>query len=188
MRNKSRMHSKSCSVWREAKKSNREEKEKFEIIFSNFERRRRNLTILSPVLRREREIWKKILNFREEKEKGIFFSQASKGERESEKRFTIFEKRQRNLKCCSPTLRREREIWKQILDFWEEKEKWIYFSQASRGEREFWKLVLQMCYQMFPQIASLRGYMSHWLHLFVFSPLYVFRCLFKWPAQEDAKL
>ena len=58
-----------CSGWREAKKSNREEEEKFENNFSNFERRKRNLNSLSPVSRREREIRKNILNFREEKEK-----------------------------------------------------------------------------------------------------------------------
>ena len=33
----------------------REEKEKFEILFSSFERRKRNLKFLSLVLRRERE-------------------------------------------------------------------------------------------------------------------------------------
>ena len=124
-------------MWREAKKSNREEKEKFEIIFSYFERRRRNQKILSLVSRREREIWKQSLNFREEKERGIFFSQASRGERECEKRFIIFEKRQRNLKCCSPTLRREREIWKQILHFWDEKEKLKLFSKASKEKENF---------------------------------------------------
>ena len=45
----------SCTEQREAKKSNREEKEKFE---------------------------KNILQFREEKEKGILFSRDSRGERE----------------------------------------------------------------------------------------------------------
>ena len=70
------------SHWREAKKSNREEKEKFDILFSNFEKRKRNLKFLSPVSRGEREIWKKVLHFREEKEKGVFFSQVSRGERE----------------------------------------------------------------------------------------------------------
>ena len=62
--------------------SNREEKEKFEIIFSNFERRKRNLKLIPPVLIREREIWKGVLHFREEKEKWILFSQDSRGERE----------------------------------------------------------------------------------------------------------
>ena len=70
------------SDWREPKKANREEKEKFENIFSNFERRRRNLKILSPVLIRKREIRKifstlekrkrneySLLKLREEKEK-----------------------------------------------------------------------------------------------------------------------
>ena len=41
------------SGWRDAKKSNREEEEKFE---NNFQRRKRNLNSLSPVSRREREI------------------------------------------------------------------------------------------------------------------------------------
>ena len=44
------------SGWRESKKSNREEKEKFESNFSHFERRKRNMISLSPVSRREREI------------------------------------------------------------------------------------------------------------------------------------
>ena len=46
----------------------REEREKSEILF--------------PVLRREREIWKRVLHFRDEKEKWILFSQDSRGERE----------------------------------------------------------------------------------------------------------
>ena len=46
------------SGWRESKKSIREEKEKFESNFSHFERRKRNLNSLSPVSRREKEIWK----------------------------------------------------------------------------------------------------------------------------------
>ena len=70
------------SHWREAKKSNREEKEKFDTLFSNFEKRKRNLKFISPASRGETEIWKKLLHFREEKEKGIFFSQVSRGKRE----------------------------------------------------------------------------------------------------------
>ena len=54
------------SGWREAEKSNRKEKEKFENNFSHFERRKRNLNSLSPVSRWEREIIQNILNFREE--------------------------------------------------------------------------------------------------------------------------
>ena len=136
------LHSLQCnalvtSLWREAKKSNREEKEKFDILFSNFEKRKRNLKFLSPVSRGEREIWKKVLHFREEKEKGIFFSQVSRGEREFFLKVSNFEKRKRNLKFFSPVLRREREIWKSVLHFREEKEKWILFSQDSRGEGEF---------------------------------------------------
>ena len=48
-------------------------------IFSNFEKRKRNLKFFSSVLRREREIWKRVLHFREEKEKWILFSQDSRG-------------------------------------------------------------------------------------------------------------
>ena len=79
--------------WREAKKSNREEKEKFEILFSNLEKRKRTLKFLSPVSRREREICKKLLHFWEEKENGIFYSQVSRGEREILKKISNFEKR-----------------------------------------------------------------------------------------------
>ena len=128
--------------WREAKKSNREEKEKFEILFSNLEKRKRTLKFLSPLSRREREICKKVLHFREEKENGIFYSQVSRGEREIFTKISNFEKR--------------REIWNSFLKFREEKEKfakrfsffqeeikkWIFFSQILRGGREFWKQIL----------------------------------------------
>ena len=40
------------------------------------------MNFLSSVSRREREIRKNILNFREEKEKGIFFAHASRRDRE----------------------------------------------------------------------------------------------------------
>ena len=50
-----------------------------------------------------------MLNFREEKEKWIFYSQASRRERESENNFSVFEK--------------EREIFDAVPKFWEEKEK-----------------------------------------------------------------
>ena len=95
--------------WREAKKSNREEKEKFEILFSNLEKRKRTLKFLSPVSRREREICKKLLHFWEEKENGIFYSQVSRGEREILKKISNFEKR--------------REIWNSLSQFREKKEK-----------------------------------------------------------------
>ena len=95
--------------WREAKKSNREEKEKFEILFSNLEKRKRTLKFLSPLSRREREICKKVLHFREEKENGIFYSQVSRGEREIFTKISNSEKK--------------REIWNSFLKFREEKEK-----------------------------------------------------------------
>ena len=82
-------------------------------------------------------MWKRVLHFREVKEKGIFFSQVSRGEREFFLKVSNFEKRKRNLKFFSPVLRREREIWKRVLHFRDEKEKWILFYQDSRGEREF---------------------------------------------------
>ena len=37
-----------------------------------------------------------MLNFREEKEKWIFYAQASRRERESENNISVFEKRKRN--------------------------------------------------------------------------------------------
>ena len=90
------------SVWREAKMSNREEKEKFENNFSNFEREKRNFKPISPLSRGEREIWK---------------------------RFSTFERRKRNMKTISPLSRREWEICKAVRQFREEKEKsrvWIF--------------------------------------------------------------
>ena len=95
--------------WREAKKSKREEKEKFEILFSNLEKRKRTLKFHSPLSRREREICKKVLHFREEKENGIFYSQVSRGEREIFTKISNSEKK--------------REIWNSFLKFREEKEK-----------------------------------------------------------------
>ena len=105
-----------------------EEKEKPEIHFPSFERRKRNLKKGSPLSRRERE--RDFLFSSFERRKRIFF------------KISNFEKRKRNLKFFSPVLRREREIWKRVLHFREEKEKWIFFSQISRGEREFWKRIL----------------------------------------------
>ena len=99
-------------------KSDREEK--FDILFSNFEKRKRNLKFLSPVSRRERE-------------RDIIFSSFKRRKRIFLK-VSNFEKRKRNLKFFSPVLRREREIWKSVLHFREEEEKWILFSQDSRGE------------------------------------------------------
>ena len=101
----------------------REEKEKPEIPFPSFERRKRNLKKGSPLSRRERE--RDFLFSSFERRKRIFF-----------KSLQLREEKE-NLKFFSPVLRREREIWKSVLHFREEKEKWILFSQDSRGEREF---------------------------------------------------
>ena len=43
-----------------------------------------------------------------------------------------------------------------------------------------------VCFQMSPQIACLRGCIIDWLHLFDFSPLWDFKCVFKLLAWEDA--
>ena len=73
----------------------REEKEKPEIHFPSFERRKRNLKKGSPLSRRERE-------------RDFLFSS--------------FERRKR-IFLKSPISRREREIWNSFPQFWEEKEK-----------------------------------------------------------------
>ena len=123
------LHRQCGSGWREAKKSIREEKEKFENNFSHFERRKRNLNSLSQ--------------FREEKEK-------------FENNFSNFERRKRKLNSLSPVSRREREIRQNILNFREEKEKfWLHFYNfekrkrilkffpfISRVEREKWNSLL----------------------------------------------
>ena len=41
-------------------------------------------------------------------------------------------------------------------------------------------------FQMFPQIACMRGCIVTWLHLFAFSPLCVFKCILKLFAREEA--
>ena len=114
-----------CSGWREAKKSIREEKEKFENNFSHFERRKRNLNSLSPVSRKEREIWKLFLPFWEEKEKSEF-------------PFASFEKRKRIFKTISSISRGERESWIPFPQFREEKEKSDkIFSTFEKRKRNF---------------------------------------------------
>ena len=73
--------------------------------------------------RREREIWKQFLQFREEKEKSEF-------------PFPSFE-REREIKKNILNFREEKEkSEKNILNTREEKEKSKFFAQASRGERE----------------------------------------------------
>ena len=62
--------------WKKSQILRREEKS--EIPYPSFEKR--NLQKGSPLSRREREICKKVLLFREEKEKWIFFSQVSRGD------------------------------------------------------------------------------------------------------------
>ena len=65
---------------------------------SQIEKRKRNMTIISPISRGEREIWIPFLQFREEKEK-------------SERIFSTFEKRKRNFDYISTISRREGEYW-----------------------------------------------------------------------------
>ena len=111
--------------WQEAKQSIREEKEKIWNYFSHFERRKRNLNSLSPVLRREREMWKLFLPFREAKEKSEF-------------PFPSFEKRKRNMKTISFISRGGRESWIQFPQLREEKEKSIkIFLTFEKGNRNF---------------------------------------------------
>ena len=66
---------------REAKKSNREEKEKFEKIFSNFEKRKRKGFHFSRFERRKRNFLNDSPLSRRERERD-FISQGSRGERE----------------------------------------------------------------------------------------------------------
>ena len=115
----------------------REEKEKSEIPFPGYEKRKRNLKSDSQLLRRERERvtlfssfkrikrkWNKILLFREETEKTeILFSnfekrkrnlktdsQLSRREREMDILFSSFKRRKRILTTSSPNVRRERDM------------------------------------------------------------------------------
>ena len=97
------------SGWREAKKSNREEKEKSEFPFPIFEKRKRNLKTISLISRGERESWIPFPQFREEKEK-------------FENNFSYFERRERKLNFLSPVSRREREI-RQIFSTFEKRKR-----------------------------------------------------------------
>ena len=102
----------------EAKKSVIDERPK-----SQIEKRKRNLKLISPVFKGERETWNSFPQLREEKEK-------------SKTIFSTFERRKRNgysilklqeekgkVKTVSPFSRREREILNVVSQFWEEKEK-----------------------------------------------------------------
>ena len=105
------------SHWREAKKPNREEKEKLKNNFSHFERRKRNLNSLSPISRREREIRIPLPCFESRKRNPKFFCPVSRGERETWIPFQSFERRKRNLKFSFPVSRGEREIGEKIFNF-----------------------------------------------------------------------
>ena len=61
----------SWPVMDESPKSPLERRKRNLIFFSNFEKRKRKLTFLSLVL--IWEIWKRVLNFQDKKEKGVFF-------------------------------------------------------------------------------------------------------------------
>ena len=103
--------------------------------------------------RREREIWKQFLQFREEKEKSEFpFHSFERRKRNLNFLSTGFERRQRNLNFLSPVSRGEREIWISFPQIREEKEKsefpfhsferrkrnLNFLSTVSRREREIW--------------------------------------------------
>ena len=75
--------------WRDAKKSNREEKEKYGIHISSFEKRKEKCRDLFPGSRREQELLQKkwwnfkyFLQFRDEKRNPKVFSLVSRRERE----------------------------------------------------------------------------------------------------------
>ena len=102
------------SHWRDAKKPNREEKEKLENNFSAFERRKRNLNSLSPISRREREIWISLPRLERRKRNLECSCPVSRGERETRIPFPSFDRRKRNLEFLCPVSRREREIGKYI--------------------------------------------------------------------------
>ena len=106
--------SKAISHWRDAKKPDREEKEKLENNFSAFERRKRNLNSLSPISRREREIWISLPRLERRKRNLECSCPVSRGERETRIPFPSFERRKRNLEFLCPVSRREREIGKYI--------------------------------------------------------------------------
>ena len=88
----------------------REGKEKSEFLFPSFEKRKRNLKIISLISRGERKSWIPFPQFREEKEK-------------SNKIFLTFEKRKRNCDYISTISRREREYWNSSFYFESKKRK-----------------------------------------------------------------
>ena len=61
------------SHWREAKKSNREEKEKFDILFSNFEKRKRNLKFFPHFREEKKKLKKRFSTFEKRERKGFSF-------------------------------------------------------------------------------------------------------------------
>ena len=97
------------SHWRDAKKPNREEKEKLKNNFSTFERRKRNLNSISQ--------------FREEKEKSKFLCLVSRGEREILNFLAQFREEKEKPEFIFPVSRGEREILNSFAQFREQKEK-----------------------------------------------------------------
>ena len=88
----------------------REEKEKPEIPFPSFERRKRNLKKGSPLSRRERERGFLFSSFERRKRTFLTNLQFREEKEKSEILFSSFEKRKRNLEKGSPLSRREREM------------------------------------------------------------------------------
>ena len=80
-----------CTEQREAKKSNREEKEKFEKIFSNFEKRKRKGFHFSRFERRKRNFLNDSPLSRRERERDFIFSRFERRTRNSKYKFCKYE-------------------------------------------------------------------------------------------------
>ena len=80
-----------CTEEREAKKSNREEKEKFEKIFSNFEKRKRKGFHFSRFERRKRNFLNDSPLSRRERERDFIFSRFERRTRNSKYKFCKYE-------------------------------------------------------------------------------------------------
>ena len=108
--------------WRDAKKWNREEKEKYGIHISNFEKRKEKCRDLFSGSRREREFLQKII------EKSAIFSN--------------FEKRKRNFENKSHDSRGDRDV--EISNFsWRERG---VLTSNSRIKIVFWRILSLKCF------------------------------------------
>ena len=114
-------------MWREAKRSNEKRPRNLKLVFSNSERRRRNLNSFLNF---------KIPIFKKRKRKGFLHLKFRFRKRKWKK--SLLSRSDREIwNAVLQFLWRERKIIQQALHFRNKKEKWKLFSQVWKGETDF---------------------------------------------------